>query len=216
MSTPLLIAHRGNTQDFPENTLEAFRSAFKLGADGIELDVQLNDDRQLIVVHDYLHDKNKYYPLLEDVLREFGQKGRIEIEIKSSEKETPQLVAALIQKHPVPDLEVTTSIVPLLPFIRKEFPKVLVGFIFRRSLIEDWMTPNFISYWILKHLELAGANVLHLDVDLYTEKLVTDLKGHGIVLHTHLKTADQSMWQRVCSLGIDQCTFDNPAILKAL
>ena len=40
---PLLIVHRCDTVHFPENTLEAFKSAFDLGADGIECDVQCDE-----------------------------------------------------------------------------------------------------------------------------------------------------------------------------
>jgi glycerophosphoryl diester phosphodiesterase len=48
----LVIAHRGARAFAPENTLDAFRKAAQLGADMIELDVQLTADNQLIVVHD--------------------------------------------------------------------------------------------------------------------------------------------------------------------
>ena len=37
----LVLAHRGASSFFPENTAEAFRKAIELGADGIELDVRL-------------------------------------------------------------------------------------------------------------------------------------------------------------------------------
>ena len=49
---PLIIAHRGDVTNAPENTLPAFRSAYDRGADGIELDVRLTRDRQLVVFHD--------------------------------------------------------------------------------------------------------------------------------------------------------------------
>jgi glycerophosphoryl diester phosphodiesterase len=49
---PLVIAHRGARAFAPENTLEAFRLAAELGADMVELDVQLTADAKLIVVHD--------------------------------------------------------------------------------------------------------------------------------------------------------------------
>ena len=49
---PLIIAHRGDVTSAPENTLPAFRSAYERGADGIELDVRLTRDRQLVVFHD--------------------------------------------------------------------------------------------------------------------------------------------------------------------
>ncbi|MDR1568346.1 MAG: glycerophosphodiester phosphodiesterase [Streptococcaceae bacterium] len=47
-----VIAHRGNRSYFPENTLPAFLSAIELGVDGIELDVHLSKDDELIVMHD--------------------------------------------------------------------------------------------------------------------------------------------------------------------
>ena len=49
---PLIIAHRGDVAHAPENTLPAFAAAHRQGADGIELDVRLTRDKQLIVFHD--------------------------------------------------------------------------------------------------------------------------------------------------------------------
>lgn len=49
---PWVIAHRGACRRAPENTLPAFRLAFDLGADGIELDTKLTSDGQVVVVHD--------------------------------------------------------------------------------------------------------------------------------------------------------------------
>lgn len=47
----LKIAHRGYSKKYPENTLESFTAGFE-GADGIELDVHVSKDGQLIVMHD--------------------------------------------------------------------------------------------------------------------------------------------------------------------
>jgi glycerophosphoryl diester phosphodiesterase len=49
---PWLIGHRGAVGPERENTLAAFRHAFESGLDGIECDVQLSRDRQLVLVHD--------------------------------------------------------------------------------------------------------------------------------------------------------------------
>ena len=49
---PLIIAHRGDLSNAPENTLPAFRGAYDRGADGVELDVRLTRDGQLVVFHD--------------------------------------------------------------------------------------------------------------------------------------------------------------------
>lgn len=47
-----VTAHRGNSAEWPENTLAAFRSAIEVGADWIELDVYRTRDGQLVVIHD--------------------------------------------------------------------------------------------------------------------------------------------------------------------
>lgn len=49
---PLVIAHRGASGTRPENTLAAFRRALELGADMVELDVQLTRDGEVVVIHD--------------------------------------------------------------------------------------------------------------------------------------------------------------------
>ena len=48
----VIIAHRGSAGTHPENTLPAFMEAVRSGADGIELDVHLTADQQLVVIHD--------------------------------------------------------------------------------------------------------------------------------------------------------------------
>lgn len=48
----LVIAHRGASRAAPENTVEAFRLAVEMGADGVELDVRRAADGQLVVHHD--------------------------------------------------------------------------------------------------------------------------------------------------------------------
>lgn len=45
------FAHRGWHKDFPENSIPAFKKAVELGY-GIELDVHLSKDRELVVFHD--------------------------------------------------------------------------------------------------------------------------------------------------------------------
>jgi glycerophosphoryl diester phosphodiesterase len=49
---PQVYAHRGARVRAPENTLTAFELARREGADGIELDVRLDGDDELVVIHD--------------------------------------------------------------------------------------------------------------------------------------------------------------------
>lgn len=48
----LLGCHRGDRANFPENTMEAFRGAAKLGVDAIETDVRRTKDNHLVLIHD--------------------------------------------------------------------------------------------------------------------------------------------------------------------
>ena len=49
---PMRLAHRGLVQYAPENTLGAFEAALDHGFEGIEIDVQLSGDGEVIVAHD--------------------------------------------------------------------------------------------------------------------------------------------------------------------
>jgi glycerophosphoryl diester phosphodiesterase len=112
-------AHRGASGHAPENTLAAFRLAAEMGADGIELDVHLSADGQVVVIHngtvdattdgqgrvrdltlDGLQslDAGSWYgprfagqriPTLEQVFADLGQRLRINVEIKGERGGAP-------------------------------------------------------------------------------------------------------------------------------
>ncbi len=46
------IAHRGASFDAPENTLQAFRLALEQSADGVETDIHLTRDGEIVCIHD--------------------------------------------------------------------------------------------------------------------------------------------------------------------
>ena len=50
--TERMMAHRGATVSYPENTLEAFKAAIDLGYGGVELDPRLTSDGKLYLMHD--------------------------------------------------------------------------------------------------------------------------------------------------------------------
>lgn len=121
----LIYAHRGDQSQFPENTAAAFAAASQYPNVGIELDVQLTKDGQLIVFHDdnlqrlcqvpgavadfpyaklqCLRIQGAYpIPTLEEVLEHYTGTGRINIEIKDS-RATETLIAYLREyknQHP--------------------------------------------------------------------------------------------------------------------
>lgn len=49
---PMIIAHRGAKGMAPENTLAAFRLGLDQGCEGIELDIHLTADGEIVVCHD--------------------------------------------------------------------------------------------------------------------------------------------------------------------
>lgn len=63
-----ILAHRGYSSIYPENTLLAFRKAREYGAHGIEFDVQLTKDDEVVVIHDLTTDRTTGEPgVVEDM-----------------------------------------------------------------------------------------------------------------------------------------------------
>ena len=104
-SRTLIIGHRGASAEAPENTLYAFNLALEQGADGVELDVQLSHDGELIVFHDGTVDRltagtgrvddltlaelqslqlpeEQRIPTLDEVFETFGARPLYNVEIK--------------------------------------------------------------------------------------------------------------------------------------
>lgn len=65
-SSPVLIAHRGYSECYPENTLAGLEAALRVGAQCIEFDVHFTADRVPVVFHDT------------ELARVTGSEGRIE------------------------------------------------------------------------------------------------------------------------------------------
>lgn len=53
----LNFGHRGFSGNYPENTILSFRKAVEAGVDGIELDVHLTKDGEVVIIHDEAIDR---------------------------------------------------------------------------------------------------------------------------------------------------------------
>ncbi|MGL5956186.1 MAG: glycerophosphodiester phosphodiesterase [Brevinema sp.] len=63
-----IIAHRGYSSAYPENTLLAFEKAIELGVTCIETDVTILKDGTLVLFHDYLtNDHTNYQGIIHDL-----------------------------------------------------------------------------------------------------------------------------------------------------
>ncbi|MBT4291609.1 glycerophosphodiester phosphodiesterase [bacterium] len=90
----LVIAHRGASGYAPENTVQAFKLAVKMHADGIELDIHQHG--QQFYVHHDPQDSPSKAPLLEEALSLPELEGMILfIEIKSIQN--PELLNKLLR-----------------------------------------------------------------------------------------------------------------------
>jgi glycerophosphoryl diester phosphodiesterase len=116
----LKIGHRGARGYEPENTLISFKKAIDMHVDGIEFDVHLSADGEIMVIHDetvdrttngngfvnqlslpelkrLLINKEQTVPTLTEVLDLVNQKCFVNIELKSYE--AADKVADLIEKY---------------------------------------------------------------------------------------------------------------------
>ncbi|HUJ11404.1 MAG TPA: glycerophosphodiester phosphodiesterase [Verrucomicrobiae bacterium] len=152
---PLIIAHRGFSSRYPENTLAAVRGALDLGVDFVEVDVHETRDGELIVFHDYrlkricgvrgkvrdatlaaIKQLNPQVPTLGEVLQACRGKARVLIEIKRAD---PRKAAAVIAKARMDRQAVVFSLsIPRLKEFAEAAPHVarfgLVARNLRRSL----------------------------------------------------------------------------------
>ena len=121
-----IIAHRGYSSQYPENTMLAFKKAVEINADGIELDARLTSDGQVVIMHDSSVDRttngsgivremtlqdikaldagssfgiafeNEPVPLLEEVFSALGNKTLINVELANYEEIDERSLADLV------------------------------------------------------------------------------------------------------------------------
>jgi glycerophosphoryl diester phosphodiesterase len=217
--TPLLIAHRGDVANFPENSIEAFESAFEKGVDGVEFDVQLVDG-ELLVVHDYQFDASQAYPVLRDVIKKIAAKGRLEIELKSYSTHILSLLKNLLLEYSSDDIELTTAELAMVHPIKEMFPQVNVGVIFGTNHFQPWMEEKTLIRKTLELMQTMNAQVAHLSVlplNMLTKDLIDNLHQNRILVSSHIpKDAIEKqvkLYKNLKDLSVDQVTFEDFVLL---
>lgn len=114
-----MFAHRGGAKLGPENTTEAFDRGLSAGADGLEFDVRLSRDGEVVVMHDATVNRTTpgrgpvsgftaeelarwRVPRLADVLSRYPDVGFI-IEIKEPSHTLARKVVDLVREHSAVD-----------------------------------------------------------------------------------------------------------------
>ena len=177
MSTkPLVWAHRGASGYAPENTLAAFQKAVDLGADGVELDIQLTKDDQIVVIHDETIDRTsdgkgwvKDYTLEE--LRAFNY-NRTKPEYKHADIPTMREVFELLKPTGLfINIEIKTGVV----FYEKIEEKIL-------ALTKEMGMEDRVCYSSFNHYTVTRIHELKPDAEvgfLYADGPI-DMPSYGV------------------------------------
>jgi glycerophosphoryl diester phosphodiesterase len=233
---PRVWAHRGDSAHAPENTMLAFDKAREVGADGIELDVRFDGDRNVVVFHDRelrrltgltgrmeelsaaaraaLRVGGEQVPLLAEVLAAFDLE--VDIEIKSERVgRTAELVAAtarVIRDSGRADQVMVSSFDPIaLIQVHRHLPDVALAYLFHDEqplpLRRGW-----VGRWI-------GASLLHPQHTLCTAERVKVWHTAGLPINAWT-VDDSGELARLAGLGVDGVFANDPAhaiaVLSAL
>ncbi len=227
---PKIIAHRGASTQAPENTMAAFQLALDQHADGIELDVILSKDNQVVVIHDAAVDRTtngtgkvkdltwaelqeldagdgQQIPALEEVLETFGGQLLINIELKNyaSIFDTLPIEAAKLVKNF--KLEKSVIISSFNPF---NLPR------FRRQGIESSLglltLPGKASHWLYR---LFRYDALHPHFNDVTQAMVE--KNHAQGKQVNVWTVDDPKEiRRLADLQVDSIITNDPLTARSV
>ena len=227
-SRPLVFAHRGGSALAPENTLAAFANGLSLGADGIELDVHLSRDGQVVVHHDPTVDRTTQstgavagmttddlarldVPTLAAVLALFRDP-RVIIELKVNTAELASAVVDVVRRADAVDrvclgsfgLRVLRAARAIEPAIATSAAREEVRWALYRSWI-GWPTRRA-PYAGFQVPELAGTTrvVSRRFVD------AAHRAGHGVQVWT-VDTEDAA--RRLLGFGVDALITDRPDVI---
>ncbi len=214
-----VIAHRGASRAWPDNTLAAFAAAKALGADGVELDVRPTADGQLAVVHDaFLADGRAVsdtpagelpisVPGLAAALASCGSELLVNVEIKNDPAE-PGFSLGLA------DLVVGVLDCWAGPVIVSSFHLATIDRVkaLRPSRRTGWLVvappPDWASI-----LEGQGHDALHPHHRAVTPLLADDVKQRGFELNTW--TVDEAARLiELAALGVDGIVTNVPDLAR--
>ena len=233
---PLLYAHRGASALAPENTMAAFSQALTDGADGVELDVRLTKDGDVVVMHDpdlkrvahadvevrhatlaevQAHDlgRGERAPLLRDVIELVTGRDRLlNIELKTDDVDLlllAQKVGRLIgqEKKSTQEKLIFSTFHPRMVLYAGSFcPQVPCAFLFENDLRGRALG------FLASHANLVS--LLHPNsVWLTREHMLVAAKNDAIVNVWTIDDVDEA--KRVADLGADGIITNNPAALRS-
>lgn len=215
-----IYAHRGASGYAPENTLEAFKLAIKQGAEGIELDVQLTKDGEVVVIHDETIDRVsnktgfvKDYTLAE--LKEFSFDNNIEGYKNTKIPTLKEVLELLKPTNLMLNIELKTSII-WYENIEEKVLKLVYDTDMRDRVI--YSSFNHYSIKKIKNLdEKANTALLFGDVILYTVNYIKNANIPAIHPPVYQLKMDNFLDEYINSgLDIRVWTVNNPDDMQSL
>ena len=230
---PLIVAHRGASQEAPENTLAAFNLAFEHGADWIECDVRLTADGHVVCIHDastartvpgsrelivaestleeLRHlDMAVPIPTLEEVLGVLPATGGLAIELKGDpavSRPAAEIVnASGIEPARVAFIAFDSA---TLDAAKRGAPKNPAW------LVAGFCEPAHTVDQLIATARRIGADGLDVEGDpaVVDEAFVDAVRKAGLSLHVWT-VDDPAVAQRFAELGLDSITTNRPKLIR--
>jgi len=225
--TTKIWAHRGASGFAPENTLEAFQLGLDKGADGIELDVHLSKDGEVMVFHDLTLQRmtgqpgricdftltelkkldfpiptlGEVYQLVNDYTRENPREITINVELKTYEELYPDLPDKLVCM----ETQLNSARVIYSSFnhyslqtIRQVNPAAQIGLLYNMGLVDP--------HRYATHLQ---ANALHAPWRILAAlpQTIKDCHAAGIAVHAWTVN-DPAVLEMLSAAGVDAVITD--------
>lgn len=210
-------AHRGFSGSYPENTMLAFEKALEVGCEGIEFDVHLTRDGQLVIIHDETIDrtsdqtgwvKDMTYDELCAVDFSYKFKGQVGFQRIPTLREYFELVQ---DRDIISNIELKTGIweypgieqavYDMIREFHMEKKVCISSFnhhsVMRMKAIDPAIVCGFLSEtWILdvgSYVQSHGVEAYHPNFHMLTEPEVADLKAHGCMINTWTVNEEQDI-----------------------
>ena len=237
---PAVIAHRGDKDHAPENTLAAFKLAAEKGADAIEFDVKLTADEQVIVLHDQtverttngtgsvsllpltvLRDldagawfseqfRGERIPTLEEVFETVGKRLFMNVELTNYATPGDNLVAKVVELVKKHDLQDRTLFSSF--FIRNlRKARMLLPEVPRGLL--TWS--GLLGFWGRTFSWRGNYFALHPHLPDVNHGLVQRVHAKGKRVHVWTVNTEEDM-KKMIALGVDAFFTDNPGLALRL
>lgn len=188
----MIASHRGTHNDFPENSMAAFKRGIELGIDVIELDVRHTKDDSMIVMHDGTVDRTTNGKgKVSDLTFEEIRKLRLKFKGQLTDEQVPTLEEALnlARGKILVDLDIKTDRVPqIMKVVDRTQTASTTFFFLGRGIYAKMVKEKNPAYRTLVRGHKAAdvdsifavtkTEALHIDPSFYTPDVTAKIKNN--------------------------------------